>query len=176
MTTSSASSGTTRIPTTIFASAFGSSRRAARLAAPRACRCRKIVGGVVTQLFPAVRWPRPSPITQAMIDNRTPFDLRVAVNGTNYEVFFNNTSLASGTDAALASGRKVGVQSWAQQSDAAAVTPFWGTEAGVDLRHARRQHAVQRNVCGPAGVVPAARDDQRRRSVNTHHRGPRRSW
>ena len=88
----------------------------------------KIVGGVVTQLFPAAPMATPSPITQAMIDGRTPFDLQVIVNGTNYEVVFNGTSQASGSDAALVAGRKVGFQSWAQQSDAAAVTPFWGTE------------------------------------------------
>jgi hypothetical protein len=89
----------------------------------------KIVGGVLTQLVPAVTGPGPaSPITQAMIDARTPFDMRVAVNGSNYEIFFNGASVASGTDADLASGRKVGFQSWAQQADAAAVTPFWGTE------------------------------------------------
>ncbi len=88
----------------------------------------KIVGGVVTQLFPAAPMATPSPITQAMIDRRTPFDLQVVVNGTNYEVVFNGTSQASGSDAALVAGRKVGFQSWAQQSDAAAVTPFWGTE------------------------------------------------
>ena len=85
----------------------------------------KIAGGVVTQLVgPGVS----SPITQGMIDNRTPFDVKVAVNGTTYEVFFNGASVASGSDAALAAGRKVGVQSWAQQSHIASVTPFLGTE------------------------------------------------
>jgi PEP-CTERM motif len=85
----------------------------------------KVAGGVVTQLVgPGVA----SPITQAMIDNRTPFDVRVAVNGANYEIFFDGASVASGSDAALAAGRKVGIQSWAQLSDLAAVTPFWGTE------------------------------------------------
>jgi hypothetical protein len=88
----------------------------------------KIVGGAVTQLFPVGNVAGPDAITQAMIDNRTPFDVRVAVNGTSYEVFFNGTSFTSGTDADLASGRKVGFQSWAQQVDAAAVTPFWGSE------------------------------------------------
>jgi hypothetical protein len=89
----------------------------------------KIVGGVLTQLLPATQMPGPaSPITQAMIDGRTPFDLQVIVNGTNYEVVFNGMSQASGSDAALVAGRKVGFQSWAQQSDVAAVTPFWGTE------------------------------------------------
>jgi hypothetical protein len=88
----------------------------------------KIVGGVVTQLFPSTPMAGPVAITQPMIDGRTPFDVRVAVTGTNYEVFFNGTSMASGSDPALAAGRKIGVQSWAQQSDAAAVTPFWGSE------------------------------------------------
>lgn len=88
----------------------------------------KVVGGVVTQLFPAGNVAGPDAITQAMIDNRTPFDVKVTVNGANYEVFFNGTSFTSGSDADLASGRKVGFQSWAQQADAAAVTPFWGSE------------------------------------------------
>jgi hypothetical protein len=88
----------------------------------------KIVNGVITQLVPSSPMAGPAAITQGMIDARTPFDVKVAVNGTNYEVFFNGSSVASGTDADLASGRKIGVQSWAQQADAAAVTPFWGTE------------------------------------------------
>lgn len=89
----------------------------------------KIVGGVVTQLNPAGPGiGSPSPITQTMIDNRTPFDLKVAVSGTSYEVFFDGASIVTGTDPDLASGRKIGVQSWAQQSDAAVVTPYWGTE------------------------------------------------
>ena len=87
----------------------------------------KIVGGTVTQLFPAANVAGPDAITQAMIDNRTPFDVRVAVNGANYEVFFNGTSYTSGSDADLAAGRKVGVQSWAQLNDSAA-TPLWGSE------------------------------------------------
>jgi hypothetical protein len=85
----------------------------------------KIAGGVVTQLVgPGVA----SPITQEMLDNRTPFDVRVAVNGANYEIFFDGASVASGSDAALAAGRKVGIQSWAQLTDQTPVTPFWGTE------------------------------------------------
>jgi hypothetical protein len=88
----------------------------------------KIVNGVLTQLIPNTPVAGAAAIDQAMIDNRTPFNVKVAVSGTNYEVFFNGTSVASGTDGDLMSGRKVGVQSWAQQADAAAVTPFWGTE------------------------------------------------
>jgi hypothetical protein len=89
----------------------------------------KIVGGVLTQLLPATQMAGPaSPITQAMIDGRTPFDLQVIVNGTNYEVAFNGMSVASGSDAALVAGRKVGIQSWAQQVDVDTVTPSWGTE------------------------------------------------
>ncbi len=88
----------------------------------------KIVNGVVTQLSPFSGSVGPAAITQEMIDNRTPFDLRVAVSGTTYEVFFNGVSMASGTDSDLVTGRKVGIQSWAQQSDVAAVTPYWGTE------------------------------------------------
>jgi len=91
----------------------------------------KIVGGVLTQLNPAVVGPgAPSPITQAMINNRTPFDLKVAVNGANYEVLVNNASILSGSDADLASGRKIGLQSWAQISDTDETPdpPFWGSE------------------------------------------------
>jgi hypothetical protein len=72
----------------------------------------------------------PTPITQAMINNRTPFDLQVSVDGTNYQVLFNGTPIVSGTDPDLAAGRKVGLQSWAQLSDTDE-TPdpvFWGTE------------------------------------------------
>ncbi len=91
----------------------------------------KIVGGVLTQISPAVVGPgAASPITQTMINNRTPFDLKVAVDGTNYQVLFNNTPIVSGTDTDLTSGRKVGIQSWAQLSDTDE-TPdpvFWGSE------------------------------------------------
>jgi hypothetical protein len=88
----------------------------------------KIVGGVVTQLTPVSGTAGVPAITQEMIDNRTPFDLKVAVSGTSYEVFFNGASMVTGTDPDLVTGRKIGVQSWAQQTDVAAVTPFWGTE------------------------------------------------
>ncbi|MEX2170310.1 MAG: PEP-CTERM sorting domain-containing protein [Pirellulales bacterium] len=89
----------------------------------------KIVNGVLTQISPAVVGPgAASPITQAMIDGRTPFDLRVVVDGQDYEVFFDGASIVAGTDADLEVDRRIGVQSWAQQADAAAVTPFWGTE------------------------------------------------
>jgi hypothetical protein len=85
----------------------------------------KVVGGIVTQLAgPGL----PSPVTQQMIDSRTPFDVKVAVIGANYEVFFNGVSQLTGSDPDLATGRKTGIQSWAQQSDVAGVTPFWGTE------------------------------------------------
>jgi hypothetical protein len=135
----------------------------------------KIVGGVLTQLVPTSQTPGPaSPITQAMIDNRTPFDLRVAVNGANYEIFFNNTSVASGSDTDLASGRKVGVQSWAQQADAAAVTPFWGTELeaisvtqGANTlfnetfaaRPVQFRPLVMTNAAGVSTTTTAGRDD-----------------
>lgn len=88
----------------------------------------KIVNGVVTQLVPSSPMAGTAAVDQAMIDNRTPFNVKVAVNGANYDVLFNGVSVASGTDPDLASGRKVGFQSWAQQADAAAVTPFWGSE------------------------------------------------
>ena len=91
----------------------------------------KVVNGVLTQLEPSVVGPgAPTPVTQDMINNRTPFDMRVAVNGSNYEVFFNNTSIAAGSDPALTAGRKIGFQSWAQLSDTDETPdpPFWGTE------------------------------------------------
>jgi hypothetical protein len=91
----------------------------------------KIVGGVVTQVSPAgTGVGAATPITQAMINNRTPFDLKVAVDGSNYQVLFNNTPIVSGTDSDLASNRKIGIQSWAQVSDTDETPdpPFWGTE------------------------------------------------
>jgi hypothetical protein len=65
-----------------------------------------------------------------MINNRTPFDLKVAVNGTSWDVLFNNTSIVSGNDPDLVSGRKVGILSWAQLSDTDETPdpPYWGTE------------------------------------------------
>jgi autotransporter-associated beta strand protein len=86
----------------------------------------KVVGGVATQLNPASGVAGPDAITQSQIDNRTPFDLKVAVNGNNYEVFFDGASLASGTDADLQPG-KIGVYSWAQSQDTSA-SRAWGTE------------------------------------------------
>jgi hypothetical protein len=91
----------------------------------------KIVGGVLTQISPAgTGVGAATPITQAMINNRTPFDLKVAVDGSNYQVLFNNTPIVSGTDTDLASNRKIGIQSWAQVSDTDETPdpPFWGTE------------------------------------------------
>jgi hypothetical protein len=91
----------------------------------------KIVGGVLTQISPAgTAVGAATPITQAMINNRTPFDLKVAVDGANYQVQFNGTPIVSGTDADLAAGRKVGIQSWAQASDTDENPDpvFWGTE------------------------------------------------
>jgi hypothetical protein len=54
--------------------------------------------------------------------------VKVAVSGTNYEIFFDGVSMATGSDPDLAAGRKIGIQSWAQQTDVGTVTPFWGTE------------------------------------------------
>ena len=91
----------------------------------------KVVGGVVTQISPVGTGAgATSPITQEMINTRTPFDLKVAVTGTTYEVSFNGTPIISGSDADLAAGRKIGVQSWAQVSDTDVNPdpPFWGTE------------------------------------------------
>ncbi len=91
----------------------------------------KIVGGVVTQISPAgTGVGAATPITQAMINNRTPFDLKVAVDGPNYQVSFNGTPIVSGSDADLVAGRKVGIQSWAQLSDTDETPdpPSWGTE------------------------------------------------
>jgi hypothetical protein len=91
----------------------------------------KIVGGVVTQISPvgAVAGA-PSPITQAMINSRTPFDLKVAVDGTNYQISFNGTPIVSGVDPDLVAGRKIGVQSWAQiaDTDETPDPPSWGSE------------------------------------------------
>jgi hypothetical protein len=91
----------------------------------------KIVGGVLTQISPnGTGVGAATPITQAMINNRTPFDLKVAVDGANYQVLFNNMPIVSGTDPDLAAGRKVGMLSWAQLADTDE-TPdpvFWGSE------------------------------------------------
>jgi hypothetical protein len=91
----------------------------------------KVVDGVVTQISPeGTGVGATSPITQEMINGRTPFDLKVAVDGTNYTVLFNDTPVVSGTDPDLAAGRKVGFQSWAQLSDTDVNPdpPFWGSE------------------------------------------------
>jgi hypothetical protein len=65
-----------------------------------------------------------------MINNRTPFDLKVVVDGTNYQVQFNGTPIISGTDPDLVAGRKIGVQSWAQiaDTDETPDPPSWGSE------------------------------------------------
>ena len=91
----------------------------------------KIVGGVLTQIAPAVVGPgAATPITQAMINDRTPFDMKVVVNGTNYDLQVNGASIYSGTDADLVAGRKIGFQSWAQISDTDENPDplFYGTE------------------------------------------------
>jgi hypothetical protein len=89
----------------------------------------KIVNGTLTQLIPSTPMPgNASPITTAMMDNREAFNLSVAINGTSYEVFFNGASIASGVDADLAAGRKVGFQSWAQAARSATINRFYGTE------------------------------------------------
>ena len=134
----------------------------------------KIVNGVVTQLSPSTPIAGPAAIDQSMIDNRTPFDLRVAVDGSNYEVFFNDVSLASGSDADLAAGRKIGVQSWAQQADASAVTPFWGTEVeeisvteGANVLYSETfaarpvawRKVVMTNAAGVSTLTTASRED-----------------
>jgi len=86
----------------------------------------KVINGIATQLNPASGVPGPLAITQSQIDNRTPFNLKVAVTGNNYEVFFDGVSLATGSDPLLQAG-KVGVYSWAQIQDTGASRP-WGTE------------------------------------------------
>lgn len=93
----------------------------------------KVVNGVITQLQPTAPGVGVPAITQEMISNRTAFDVKVAVNGSNYSVSFNGAELASGVDADLASGRKIGISSWAQNTDVtvsttAVETPYWGTE------------------------------------------------
>jgi hypothetical protein len=49
----------------------------------------KIVNGVITQINPNGTGPGIPAITQAMIDTRTPFDLKVSVSGSNYNILFN---------------------------------------------------------------------------------------
>ena len=91
----------------------------------------KVVGGVVTQISPAGTGPGNTVFpTFDLIDNRTPIDARVEVDGQNYAVYMagvnNDMPLASGTDADLMPG-KIGVQSWAQQIFGS-VAGRWGTE------------------------------------------------
>jgi hypothetical protein len=91
----------------------------------------KIVGGALTQIAPAVVGPgAATPITQAMINNRTPFDMKVVVNGSSYDLQVNGASIYSGMDADLVTGRKIGFQSWAQLSDTDENPDplFYGTE------------------------------------------------
>jgi hypothetical protein len=95
----------------------------------------KVVNGVATQISPVgtglgnVLAP-----TVDQISQRMPIDVRVAVNGQNYEVYVtginNDMPLASGMDAELMPG-KIGIQSWAQRVGPAATfgrVPHWGTE------------------------------------------------
>ena len=135
----------------------------------------KILGGVLTQISPAgIGVGAPSPITQSAIDNRTPFELKVVVDGQNWQVLFDNTPVVNGSDPDLVSGRKVGVQSWAQQSDVAAVTPFWGTEVesirvtqgantlydqSFAARPVRWRQVVMPNAAGMTTMTTASRDD-----------------
>ncbi|MCC7474480.1 MAG: hypothetical protein IT425_03730, partial [Pirellulales bacterium] len=90
----------------------------------------KVVAGVVTQISPAGTGAGPAVITQSMINNRTPLNVRVDVSGTNYSVFFNDELKASGSDDGLADGQ-IGLQSWAQNYDSGELpdTRPWGTEA-----------------------------------------------
>jgi hypothetical protein len=95
----------------------------------------KVVNGVATQISPMGTGPgnQAAPTTEQIM-NREPIDVRVAVNGQNYEVYVaginNNMPLASGTDPNLMPG-KIGIQSWAQRVGPAATfgrVPHWGTE------------------------------------------------
>ncbi|HEX2475308.1 MAG TPA: PEP-CTERM sorting domain-containing protein, partial [Lacipirellulaceae bacterium] len=96
----------------------------------------KVVGGVATQITPVGTGPGMD-IQAALlskITNREPIDVRVAVNGQNYDVYVagvnSDMPLASGSDPALIAG-KIGIQSWAQRVGPAATfgrVPHWGTE------------------------------------------------
>jgi hypothetical protein len=91
----------------------------------------KVVNGVLTQLEPSVVGPgAATPVTQPMINSRTPFEMKVVVSGSNYQVLFDGAQIAGGSDPDLAAGRKIGFQSWAQLSDTDEDPdpPFWGTE------------------------------------------------
>jgi hypothetical protein len=131
----------------------------------------KIVGGVLTQLIPSTIGPGPaSPITQTMITDRELINMKVAVNGSNYEIFFNNVSVGSGSDAALVAGRKVGFQSWAQLTDTTS-NPYWGAEfesASVaqgantlfsqtfDARPTKWRQLIMTNSAGATGLSATA--------------------
>ncbi|HEY3393385.1 MAG TPA: hypothetical protein VGK58_11810, partial [Lacipirellulaceae bacterium] len=81
----------------------------------------KVVDGVITQL---------ANTTTGFVPNfdGVPFDAKVVVNGTNWDIQVNNVSILSGSDPDLAPGR-YGVHSWAQHEQSTAV-PNYGTIVG----------------------------------------------
>jgi hypothetical protein len=104
---------------------------AGNLGGTRGLAVQKVVGGIVTQISPiGVGEGHLGAPTQAMIDNREPIDVTVAVDGSNYSASVAGVNggvpLVSGNDADLAPG-KVGVLSWAQRTDTG-TTPSWGVE------------------------------------------------
>ena len=101
--------------------------QASGLGFPRGTSVQKVVGGVITQLG------TPS-LSFVPLTNGTPFEAKVVVTGTNYDVQIASTvggsftSIFTGTDANLQAG-KYGVHSWAQHELSTAV-PNYGTIVG----------------------------------------------
>jgi hypothetical protein len=82
----------------------------------------KVVNGVITNLANSQAGFIPS-------SSGTPFDAKVVVNGTNWDIQVNNVSVLSGTDPDLKPG-KYGVHSWAQREVDTAVSAQYGTIVG----------------------------------------------
>jgi hypothetical protein len=81
----------------------------------------KVVNGVVTQLAGTTTGFVPQ-------FDGVPFDAKVVVNGTNWDLQVNNASILNGNDPDLKPG-KYGVHSWAQHEQGTAV-PNYGTIVG----------------------------------------------
>jgi hypothetical protein len=101
--------------------------QASGLGFPRGTSVQKVVGGVITQLgIPS--------LVNVPLTNGTPFETKIVVTGTNYDIQTNTgiggafTSIHSGSDASLQPG-KYGVHSWAQHELSTAV-PNYGTVVG----------------------------------------------
>ena len=101
--------------------------QASGLGFPRGTSVQKVEGGVITQL-------RAPSLVFVPLTNGTPFEAKVVVTGTSYDVQIASTvggsftSILSGTDPALQPG-KYGVHSWAQHELSASV-PNYGTIVG----------------------------------------------